>query len=194
MRLPRVLALAVAGALMATAGCATGTNAVDQGAGSNNRYVAGDGTVRIVAAGDRGRAPQVTGTLLDGGRFDLRDLRGNVVVVNFWGSWCAPCRAEAGDLESVYQQTKGSGVAFVGVDVKDQRASAAAFQKTFSISYPSLYDRLGRVALQFRDTPPNSVPATLVLDRSGRVAAVVLRSMRAQELLPIVRQVAAEAG
>ncbi|PZS30072.1 MAG: TlpA family protein disulfide reductase [Pseudonocardiales bacterium] len=187
-----MLAMALC-AVLAAAGCSTGTNAVDQGAGSSNRYVAGDGSIRIVPAAKRGTPPQATGTLLAGGSFDLRDLRGTVTVINFWGSWCPPCRAEAGDLESVYQQTKASGVTFVGVDVKDQKASAEAFQKTFAIGYPSLYDRLGRVALQFRDTPPNSVPATLVIDRSGRVAVVILKSLRAEELLPIVRKVAAEA-
>ncbi|MEP6696256.1 MAG: TlpA disulfide reductase family protein [Pseudonocardiales bacterium] len=183
---------ALACLLMLAAGCSTGTDAVDQGAGSGNRFVAGDGTVHVASHGARGRPPAVSGTLLDGRHFDLRDLRGTVAVVNFWGSWCAPCRAEAGDLESVYQQTRASGVAFVGVDVKDQKASAQAFEKTFAISYPSLYDRLGRVALQFRNTPPNSVPATLVVDRSGRVAVVILKSMRAEDLLPIVRRIAAE--
>ncbi|MDP9239765.1 MAG: TlpA family protein disulfide reductase [Actinomycetota bacterium] len=184
--------LVAAACLILATGCATGSNAVDQGAGSNNRYVAGDGSVRVLSPAERGKPPSMSGELLDGTHFDLHDLRGTVTVVNFWGSWCAPCRAEAGDLESVYQQTKASGVAFVGVNVKDQKASAAAFQKTFGVTFPSLYDRLGRVAVQFRDTPPNSVPATLIVDRSGRVAAVILKSLRAEELLPIVRRVAAE--
>ncbi len=188
---PAVVVLAV---VAATAGGCTGSSAVDQGARSGNRYVAGNGSVRVLAAADRGRPAQVNGTLLDGGHFALSHLRGTVVVVNFWGSWCAPCRAEAGDLEQVYEQTKAGGVTFVGVDVKDQRSSAAAFQKTYRISYPSIYDRLGQVALQFRGTPPNSVPATLVVDRSGRVAAVIGKSVRAAELLPIVGKVAAEAS
>ena len=183
---------ALAGGLLA--GCSTGTNAVDQGAGSGNRYVAGNGKTTSVAAADRHDAAQITGTTLEGRSFRLSSLRGQVVVLNFWASWCAPCRAEAGDLESVSRQTKASGVAFVGVDVRDQHDSAMAFQRTFHVSYPSLYDRSDRVALQLKGAPPNSTPFTVVLDRRGRIAVVIRRSVRAAELLPVVRQVAAEAA
>ncbi|MGB9377500.1 MAG: TlpA disulfide reductase family protein [Mycobacteriales bacterium] len=179
---------------VAASACATGPDAVDQAAGSSNRFVAGDGTVRILPAGQRKPAPAVTGKLLDGTSFDLSGLRGDVVVVNFWGSWCAPCRAEAADLETVYQRTKGSKVSFVGVNVKDGLSSAKAFQRTKKITYPSLYDRTGRVALQFRDTPPNSIPATLVLDRRGRVAALFSKSITVGELQPVVATIAAEGG
>ncbi len=192
MRCRRWVSRGLLVAAVAVTGCSTGTDAVDQAAGSSNRFVAGDGTQRVLSPGQRGAPSSMTGTLLDGGSFDLGKLRGTVVVVNFWGSWCAPCRVEAPDLEAVYLQTKGLGVQFVGVDVKDERASALAFQRTFKITYPSLYDRTGRVALRFRDTPPNATPATLVLDRQGRVAALFRRSLRADELLPIVRRVAAE--
>lgn len=179
-------------AIAASAGCSTGTDAVDQAAGSNNRFVAGDGTVQILKVRDRKAAPRVTGKLLDGTEFDLGARRGSVVVVNFWGSWCAPCRAEAADLEAVYVQTKDAGVAFVGVNVKDKLSSAQAFQRTKKITYPSLYDRTGRIALQFRDTPPNSIPATLVLDRQGRVAALMRKAVTAAELRPLVTAIAAE--
>lgn len=192
MRVRGIVCLASSAMLLALAGCSTGTDAVDQAAGSSNRYVAGDGTVHIVKAADRKAAPRVQGTLLNDESFDLRDLRGSVVVVNFWGSWCAPCRAEADDLETVYGQTKGSKVAFVGVNVKDKRSSALAFQRTKKITYPSLYDRTGRIALQFRDTPPNSIPATLVLDRQGRVAVLFRKAVTAAELQPIVATIAAE--
>lgn len=196
MTLRATAAGAVAAALLgcALSSCATGTDAVDQAAGSSNRFVAGDGTVRTIAAAQRRPAPHVTGTLLDGRAFDLRDLRGNVVVINFWGSWCAPCRVEAPDLEAVYQQTARSGVRFVGVNVKDLRSSALAFERTFHVTFPSLYDRAGRVAQQFRDTPPNAIPATMVIDRRGRVAALFRKSLRSDELLPVVQHVAAEAA
>lgn len=173
------------------AGC-SGTEAVDAGARSRSGFVAGDGTVQVVPTGDRSAGARVTGTLLDGTAFDLRDLRGSVVVLNFWGSWCAPCRVEAADLEAVYGETKDSGVAFVGVNVKDKLSSAQAFQRTKKVSYPSLYDRTGRVALQFRDTPPNAIPATLVLDRQGRVAALFRKVVTAAELQPVVATIASE--
>ncbi len=192
MRLRRGAAALCLIAITGAGGCSTGTDAVDQAAGSSNRFVAGDGTVQVLSTSDRKAAPAVSGKLLDGTEFALADLRGKVVVVNFWGSWCAPCRAEAADLDSVYGQTKASGVAFVGVNVKDKLSSAQAFQRTKKVSYPSLYDRTGRIALQFRDTPPNSIPATLVLDRQGRVAALFRKAVTAAELQPVVATIAAE--
>jgi len=182
--------MAVAAALLT--GCSTGTNAVDPGAGSSNGFVAGNGTTTTLAADRRDAAPKIAGTFLDGAKFRLADLRGKVVVLNFWASWCAPCRVEAPDLEAVYRQTKASGVEFVGVNVRNEKDSALAFQRTFHVSYPSLYDRSDRVALQLRGAPPNSLPFTVVLDRRGRIAVVIRRSVRAAELLPVVRQVATE--
>jgi len=182
--------LGIIAALLAA--CATGKNAVDPAARSGNRYVAGNGTTTSLAAGHRNAAPKIAGTFLDGSKFRVGDLTGKVVVLNFWASWCPPCRVEAPDLESVSQQTKASGVRFIGVNVRDSRDSASAFQRTFKITYPSLYDQSDRVALQIKGAPPNSLPFTVVLDRQGRIAVVIRRSVRAAELLPIVRQVATE--
>jgi thiol-disulfide isomerase/thioredoxin len=192
MVLPMALAMALATALVAlTAGC-SGEGAVDREAGKDQRYVAGDGTTATYPAGDRPKVGPVTGELLDGTEFALDDLRGRVVVVNFWGQWCAPCRAEADDLQQVYAATKPAGVEFVGVDVRDARDKAIAFERTFKIGYRSLYDPDGRVALRFRDTPPNSTPATIVLDRDLRVAAVFRRAVVAGDLRPVVERLAAE--
>jgi thiol-disulfide isomerase/thioredoxin len=176
------------------AGCSTGADAVDQGAGGRNRFVAGDGTRTEIPAGDRSGPPKVSGELLDGGTLDLASLRGKVVVVNFWGSWCAPCRAEADDLQAVYDATKDKGVEFVGVNVKDSKDNATAFERTFKVTYPSLFDPSMRVALKFRETPPNGVPATVVLDRQGRVAVVARTPMLQDALQPIVERIAAEAA
>lgn len=134
--------------------------------------------------------PAVSGELLDGGRYDLSQDRGQVVVVNFWGSWCAPCRAEADDLESTYQATRASGVRFLGINVQDGRDKARAFEQG-RVSYPSLFDPASRLALAFQ-VPPNATPATIVLDREGRIAVVIRRAIRADEFQPIVAKVAAE--
>ncbi len=179
-------------AAMLAAGCSAGPDAVDQQAGGQYRFVAGTGQSTVIPAAKRGAAPDVEGELLDGAPFRLWDLRGKVVVFNFWGSWCAPCRAEAPELEAVYQQTKASGVAFVGVNIKDDRQLAVAFERNKHVTYPSLYDPNGRVALRFRNYPPNAIPSTIVLDRQGRVAAVFLRPLLRGDLLPVVGQVARE--
>jgi peroxiredoxin len=139
---------------------------------------------------DRPPAPDLRGELLDGGRYDLTQDRGQVVVVNFWGSWCAPCRAEADDLERTYQATKAAGVRFLGINVQDGRDKARAFEQG-RVSYPSLFDPSSRLALEF-EIPPTVTPATVVLDRQGRIAAVIRRAVRADEFRPLVERVAAE--
>ncbi|GAA0333850.1 TlpA family protein disulfide reductase [Actinoallomurus spadix] len=186
LTLPAVILLG-AGVL---AGCA-GTDAVQSGAGnSDSRYVAGDNSSQIIK--NRKPAPQVKGTTLDGKAFDLAAQRGKVTVVNFWASWCAPCRAEAPTMEQIYEQTKGSGVEFLGVDIKDGKGNAQAFVRTFKITYPSLYDQAGQVALAFRDIPPNAVPSTLIVDRQGKVAVRVIGSVPYSRLRDLVTKVAAE--
>lgn len=184
--------LAAVVSLAALAACATGADAVDQSSGGSQRFVAGSGESTVYAVGDRNNAPDVSGTLLDGGTFSLSKARGDVVVLNFWGSWCAPCRAEADDLERVYTATKASGVRFVGVNVKDTESRAKAFDVNFKITYPSLFDQAGRVALQLRAAPPNAIPATIVIDRSGRIAAVFRKGLLDDELQPVVEKIAAE--
>ncbi|WFE45439.1 TlpA disulfide reductase family protein [Verrucosispora sp. WMMD1129] len=139
----------------------------------------------------RSAAPKIAGELLAGGSYDVVDQRGKVVVVNFWGSWCAPCRAEADDLENTYQATKDSGVTFLGINVQDSRDKAIAFEEG-RVSYPSIFDPGSRLALDM-DIPPNTIPATVVLDREGRIATVIRAAVRQEGLQPIVERIAAEA-
>lgn len=142
------------------------------------------------APDQRSAPPKLAGELLLGGSYDVSQARGQVVVVNFWGSWCAPCRAEADDLEAVYQATKASGVSFLGINVQDQRDKAKAFEQG-RVTYPSLFDPASRLALDL-DIPPNTVPATVVLDRDGRIAAVIRAAVKQEGLKPIVERIAAE--
>lgn len=170
---------------MPVAGCSGGGVTDGQAA-------VGAGTTETFVGDDRTPAPSVSGELLDGTAFALGSLRGSVAVINVWGSWCAPCRAEAPDLEATYQATKGLGVAFVGVDIRDGRDAASAFVAGFGLSYPSLFDPAGRIVLAFRDVPPNVVPATILLDRRQRVAAVFRKAVTRRELEAAVRALATE--
>ena len=111
-----------------------------------------------------------------------RERRGD----NYWGSWCAPCRAEAPHLESTYKATRSLGVRFLGIAIRDTRETATAFQASFGITYPSVFDPAGRVALAFRDVPPRSVPATIVLDRRLRITAVFRKPLLREDLEPTV--------
>jgi thiol-disulfide isomerase/thioredoxin len=189
-----VAAVVAAVLLTATSAGCTGQSAVDRDAGNRQGFVAGDGTRQQWPAGQRPAAPRITGELLDGSAFDSDTLRGQVVVVNFWGQWCAPCRREAKDLQAVHAATADRTVAFLGVNIRDDRDEAVAFERSFGLTYPSLYDPAGRVSLQFRQTPPNVTPATLVLDRDLGVAAVFRGPITETELRPVVDALAAESG
>lgn len=188
-----VTCVAVMGAL---SGCAGGPPRDNGQAGpgvvqatDNGRVAPGASVVYEVAK--RGPAPALKGELLDGRAFDAASVTGMVVVVNFWASWCAPCRAEAGELNSTAEATKELGVRFVGVNTRDGRDQAQAFVEGREV-YPSLFDPAGKVALGFTDVSPNTIPSTVIIDRRGRVAAVLRKVVTQQELEPLVRQVAGE--
>lgn len=130
--------------------------------------------LEIADPSDRGAAVELTGTTLQGETFDLAAARGRVTVVNVWGSWCGDCVREAGYLRDAHAKL-GDAVPFVGIDVKDtSRSSAIAFERGNRITYPSIYSPDGRAVLAFAGVlAPRTTPATLVLDTSGRVAAVI---------------------
>jgi len=167
------LALGLACAL-ALAGCSN-----DVGSSGNQGYVAGKGIITSVKAADRKQPGEVSGRTLDGERVSLADFRGKVVVVNVWGSWCGPCRAEAPMLAQASRDLAGKGVVFLGIDSRDPSKDAAkAFVRRFDIPYASLYDQQGTTLLAFRGTlTPNSVPSTVVVDPQGRVAGSVLGNL-----------------
>ncbi|WP_255205055.1 TlpA disulfide reductase family protein [Actinomadura sp. BRA 177] len=193
---PRISPLRAAAAAVALcgllAGCA-GTNAAGSGPdGGDNRFISGDGNVTQYAPAKRKSVQNVTGERLDGKAFKLSDLKGKVVVVNFWASWCAPCRGEAPSLEQVYTENKEKGVEFIGVNFKDSKANAEAFERKFKVTYPSLFDADGQVTLAFREVPPSAIPSTLVLDRQGRVAARIIGATTYSKLNPLVAKVVGE--
>jgi thiol-disulfide isomerase/thioredoxin len=147
----------------------------------------------LIPVAKRKAAPAVSGDLLEGGTFDLGTQKGHVVVVNFWASWCAPCRAEAADLEDVYKATKDSGVVFLGINIRDEKDKAIAFHDGRA-SYPSLFDPAGKISLAFSDVPPSAIPSTLIIDRDGRIASITRRDIRKADLQPLVEQVVGENG
>lgn len=187
----RRIALAVALLTAVTlAACTTGTDAVDQTAGSGNGFVDAGNLTKIYPVADRKPAPDVSGDLIDGGSFSLASQRGHVVVLNLWGSWCAPCRVEAGDLEGAYQATRAQGVVFIGDDIRDDHDGAVAFERAHGISYPSIDDPGSRIALGFRAVPPSAIPSTIVIDASGRIAAIHLGSITQGQLTDLIAKAA----
>ena len=176
-------------ALLTTAVVVTGVVA---GCGEDNwatKCTTTNGVVEC-APGQRTAIKAVSGELLDGGPYAVSQDKGKVVVVNFWGSWCAPCRAEADDLEKTYQATKAKGVTFLGVNSRDDRDAAKQFERG-QVTYPSLYDPNGKVALQF-DVTQTSTPSTLIIDRQGRIAMALRQATTMSQLQPLVEKVAAE--
>lgn len=188
-----VIALVIAGLLALTA-CSAGTDAVVQG--STFEFVSPGGQTKIVydPPESRGTAPELRGESLQapGNEIRLSNYTGKVVVINTWGSWCGPCRAETPELEKVFMQTRASGVQFLGIDVRDDRAAAEDFVRDRNVSYPSIYDPPGRSLLAWSGYPRSVVPSTIVLDRQHRVAAIFLIALLADDLQPVVQRVAAE--
>jgi thiol-disulfide isomerase/thioredoxin len=190
-RAVRGLALAVGASLLAlTAGCSQ-----EVGASGDQGFVSGGGVITVVDEEDRAQPGDVSGETIDGEPVSLADYRGQVVVVNVWGAWCVPCRAEAPMLSEAARELgtdgpEGEAVAFLGINSRDRdRANARAFVRTFDIPYPSIYDVEGETLLAFRGTlTPNSIPSTVVIDPQGRVAASVLGEITRTTLNDLVEE------
>ena len=177
-----LLAAALAGGALLS-GCSSAIgSAGDQG------YVDGKGVITSLPVADRKRPGDVSGRTVDGRHVALSDYRGKVVVVNVWGSWCAPCRAEAPMLAATSKELSKRGVVFLGIDSRDpSEAAARAFARRFSVPYPSIYDQEGRTLLAFHGTlTPNAVPSTVVIDKQGRVSGSVLGEVTRTTLVDLV--------
>ena len=146
----------------------------------------------VIPASERRFAPSFEGELLDGTAFESTALAGDIIVINFWGSWCAPCRVETPDFQAVYSDVADSGVQFLGIDVKDNRQLAQAFVDSVGAEYPSLFDPRGEVALAFRGFPANVVPSTILIDGAGQVAAVYVAVVPQEQLRRALDQLVAE--
>lgn len=189
------LCLFLTAVLTILVGCSTGPDAVDAANGGEFRFVAATPGGEVIAAGERASAPTFTGELLDGSDFDSAELAGDVIVLNFWGSWCAPCRLESPEFQDVYAEqvdTDDPGVSFVGINVKDSRSLAQQFLADKGIEFPSVFDPRGEVGLIFRDFPATAIPSTIVIDPAGDVAAVYVGAVSADELRRVLDTVLAE--
>ncbi len=122
--------------------------------------------IRSAKPVEKGLAPQFTLPLFSGGNFSLAEQRGKVVVVNFWASWCVPCREEAPILESTWQKYKDRGVVFVGVDYVDMDKEAMAFLQEFKITYPNGPDIGTETARAYRI---QGVPETYFVGKDGQL-------------------------
>jgi len=138
-------------------------------------FVGGDGTITRLAPDQRPPAPAIRGTTLEGAAWDSSSAAGKVIVYNVWGSWCAPCRAEAPALVSASRRTAGTAV-FVGLNTRDlDTAAPKAFVRSFGVPYVNLYDPDGALLLEFSgQLPASAIPSTLLVDPQGRVAARII--------------------
>jgi len=154
------------------------------GGGKGLAPEAGTGQVATVAAGvsvvpeaQRRPLPAFTGQTLDDQEIDLAALRGRPLVLNFWASWCGPCRAEQEGLELASKTLAGRDVRMVGVNIRDDRGAAASYLQEFRVGYPSLFDRPALLPARLGALGPQAPPYTLVVDAQGRVAARVFGAL-----------------
>jgi len=181
-------------AMAGLAACSTGNDAAVYG-GSFTFVSPGGQTEFSYPVDQRGTVGDLSGPDLANkdATVALSDYAGKVVVVNFWGSWCGPCRAESDELNTAAAALAGQGVQFLGVNVKDTRDAGADFLNSKQVGYPSIFDPSMRTLLSIRGYPSGSIPSTIVVDRQGRVAHVWLEEIsNPDQLISAVSQIAAE--
>lgn len=189
------MAVAGAAAVLAVAGCDSGAIGANTPQSSGQNFVGSGYASTVFAASQRPQAPDVSGTSLTGQPLRLASYRGHVVVLNFWGSWCTPCRSEAPALGTLARQMYSKGVRFVGVDIRDQPDSALSFMQTFRVGYPSFNDPNDEIALNFRGTvTPAAIPTTLIINRGGQVTARIVGGVTYAVLRSLILAVADKAS
>ena len=172
-----VVAVAVAAAVVALVALAgAGGRGLAPEAGTGQVEPVGS-AVAVIPEADRRPLPAFSAATLDGTRIDLGSLRGRPLVLNFWASWCGPCRAEQKGLELAARDLAGRDVRVVGVNIRDDQGAARSYLKEFGVGYPSLFDRPAVLPARLGALGPQAPPYTLVVDADGRVAARVFGAL-----------------
>ncbi|WP_019061273.1 TlpA family protein disulfide reductase [Streptomyces prunicolor] len=182
----------VAVAALVLSACSSGGTS---GGSGNTNFITGSDGIATVKKGDRQAAPDLSGKTIDGKTLSTADYKGKVLVVNVWGSWCSPCRAEADNLVQVAKATANKDVQFVGLNTRDTSTDpAVAFEKKYQVPYPSLYDPTGKLMLRFKKGTlnPQAIPSTIVIDRDGKIAARALQALSEEKLREMLDPVIAE--
>jgi peroxiredoxin len=163
--------------------------------GGDKGFISGDGRVVEIPIEQRGEPVVFTGVSETGEELSSEDYLGEVLVVNFWYAGCAPCRAEAADLEAVHEQFAEAGASFMGVNIYDQPDTALSFAKQYGVTYPSaMAAGDGPLKMAFAAVAPlQATPTTLVIDATGRVAARIVGPIEGTSTLStLVRDTIAE--
>jgi len=168
-----VVAAAVVALVVLAGGGGTGL-APEAGTGQVEEVSPG---VAVVPDGQRQPLPAFTGRTLDNPEIDLASLRGRPLVLNFWASWCGPCRAEQEGLELASKALAGRDVRMVGVNIRDDQGAATSYLEEFGVGYPSLFDRPAVLPARLGALGPQAPPYTLVVDAQGRIAARVFGAL-----------------
>lgn len=175
MTMVRVL-VGVLVALVVFSGCATGDDAAVYGGSFSFTSPGGTTDIRY-EPDERGTIGALAGPdLMGDGQISVSDFAGRVVAINFWGSWCGPCREEQDNLSLIATELEPLGVQFLGVDVRDSRSDGQDFYRHYQVPYPSIFDSTMRTLLSLRGYPATAIPSMIVLDREHRVAQVWLAS------------------
>lgn len=179
---PRLSAVLAVLAALVAAGCSPA------GSGKGFQFVSPGGSTDIYYDAPDRQQVTLSGEALfhKGKTISTDDFKGKVVVVNLWGSWCPPCRREAPELQKVHESTDA---VVLGIAVRETtRRAPQDFMRNRGLTYPSIYDPPGRSLLALEGYPRSVIPSTLVLDEQQRVAAIFLRPILAEDLMPVVKR------
>jgi thiol-disulfide isomerase/thioredoxin len=172
-----VAAVAVAAAVVALVAVAGGGGKGLAPEAATGQVELASSSVAVVPEAERPPLPAFAGRTLAGRELDLASLRGHPLVLNFWASWCGPCRAEQEGLELASKTLAGKDVRMVGVNIRDDQGAATSYLEEFGVGYPSLFDRPAVLPARLGALGPQAPPYTLVVDAQGRVAARVFGAL-----------------